>query len=76
MNDENLQLRNCADCTRNSGCDGNEPCEHYEYNADPMHAAFLDGWQKGYQAALEFVERKKSGDNSDPFDREEDAYND
>ena len=72
-NYENLQLRNCADCTRNSVCGGKEPCYNYEYDCDPMHTAFLNGWQKGYQAALEFAERHRSGDN---FDREEDFYND
>lgn len=73
MNDENLQLRSCNDCIHKVECGSGSACDRYEYNSDPMHAAFLDGWQKGYQAALEFAERQKSGDN---FDREEDFYND
>lgn len=34
MNDENLQLRNCADCVNRSICAGKEPCEFYEFG-DP-----------------------------------------
>ena len=32
MNDENLQIRNCADCKHQKNCEDDQPCDKYEYD--------------------------------------------
>lgn len=41
MNDENLQLRNCADCKKQDACSVKSPCEQYEYAASKRCKNYL-----------------------------------
>ncbi|MCQ2059764.1 MAG: hypothetical protein MJY71_08075 [Bacteroidaceae bacterium] len=79
MAHENLQLRNCADCTHYgercipapNGCEHFSPA--YKKPAPDPQQIYLDGWQAGFKAGAESVLRKRQ---TDSFDREEEAYND
>lgn len=37
MNDENLQIRNCADCKHRKNCEDVQPCDKYEYDYTAHH---------------------------------------
>lgn len=53
MNDENLQIRNCADCKHRKTCCDVQPCDKYEYDYTAHHPLSQNGFEERCRAIAE-----------------------